>query len=80
MHLRVLLSIIGQLIAVPAALFLIPTTYPDAVKCVERDGEHYCDASTVDSMNSDSSSSSSSSSSTAAIMQPTDEEQPIQER
>lgn len=29
MHLRVFLSVIGQLIAVPAALFFMPTTCPD---------------------------------------------------
>lgn len=56
MQLRVLLSIIGQLIAVPAALFLMPTTYSDVAKYARRDGSH-CDASTVDAMNSDSSRS-----------------------
>lgn len=29
MHLRVILGLIGQLIAVPAALFLVPTSCPD---------------------------------------------------
>lgn len=29
MQFRVLLSLIGQLIAVPAALFLVPAAYPD---------------------------------------------------
>lgn len=28
MHLRILLGIVGQLIAIPAALFFVPTTYP----------------------------------------------------